>query len=96
MLSSSEIAILTVAGGRGTRAGEGLPKQYRRLLGQTLLARTLEALFDAAPNALQTVVIHADDQALYDGCVAELRAEARARLTPPAPFTILARRRPKR
>jgi 2-C-methyl-D-erythritol 4-phosphate cytidylyltransferase/2-C-methyl-D-erythritol 2,4-cyclodiphosphate synthase len=83
MNAPAPLAILTVAGGRGSRAGEGLPKQYRPLLGKTVLAHTLEAMHAAAPDALQAVVIHADDRALYDASVAELSCAARARLAMP-------------
>ena len=83
MTASSPLAILTVAGGRGSRAGEGIPKQYRSLLGETLLARTLKALHAAAPQALLLTVIHADDRALYDASVAELPAVLREKLLPP-------------
>ena len=44
MNPASELAILVVAAGRGARAGGGIPKQYRSLAGQPLLARTLGAL----------------------------------------------------
>ena len=37
------VAALIVAAGRGARAGDGLPKQYRSLAGRPVLARTLEA-----------------------------------------------------
>ena len=82
--SSSTIAILTVAGGRGVRAGDGLPKQYRALLGKSVLARTLEAMHQAAPSAALIVAIHADDADLYRASVAELSESARARLLEPA------------
>ena len=36
--------ILVVAAGRGSRAGEGLPKQYRFVGGEPLLTRTLRAM----------------------------------------------------
>ena len=78
------IALLVVAGGRGSRAGEGLPKQYRRLGDATVLARTLANLCAAAPDAALTVVIHPDDAALYAASVDELPAPARARISPPA------------
>jgi 2-C-methyl-D-erythritol 4-phosphate cytidylyltransferase/2-C-methyl-D-erythritol 2,4-cyclodiphosphate synthase len=84
MSSSSTIAILTVAGGRGVRAGDGLPKQYRALLGKSVLARTLEAMHEAAPQASLIVAIHADDAELYRASVAELSESARARLREPA------------
>ncbi|MBI5013406.1 MAG: 2-C-methyl-D-erythritol 4-phosphate cytidylyltransferase, partial [Methylocystis sp.] len=50
------IAILVVAGGRGARAGDGPPKQYRSLAGTTLLARTLHGLHMAMPQAALKVV----------------------------------------
>jgi 2-C-methyl-D-erythritol 4-phosphate cytidylyltransferase/2-C-methyl-D-erythritol 2,4-cyclodiphosphate synthase len=78
------IAILVVAAGRGSRAGEGLPKQYRQVAGQTLLGRTLDALHMAMPQAALKVVIHKDDLELYGASAAELAPAARERLLPPA------------
>ncbi|BDV34456.1 bifunctional 2-C-methyl-D-erythritol 4-phosphate cytidylyltransferase/2-C-methyl-D-erythritol 2,4-cyclodiphosphate synthase [Methylocystis iwaonis] len=84
MVDGTEISILVVAGGRGSRAGEGLPKQYRRLAGKTVLARTLEAMGASAPGARLKVVIHPDDRALYAQSVAELSDAARAAVSEPA------------
>jgi 2-C-methyl-D-erythritol 4-phosphate cytidylyltransferase/2-C-methyl-D-erythritol 2,4-cyclodiphosphate synthase len=84
MVSRPELSILVVAGGRGSRAGDGLPKQYRKLAGESVLARTLCAMHAAAPAARITVVIHPDDRALYSESVAELPEGARAALSPPA------------
>ncbi|MGD9541622.1 bifunctional 2-C-methyl-D-erythritol 4-phosphate cytidylyltransferase/2-C-methyl-D-erythritol 2,4-cyclodiphosphate synthase [Methylocystis sp.] len=78
------IAILVVAGGRGARAGDGPPKQYRSIAGKTLLARTLEGLGAATPEAALKVVIHRDDFNQYQASVAELSPSERARLLPPA------------
>jgi 2-C-methyl-D-erythritol 4-phosphate cytidylyltransferase/2-C-methyl-D-erythritol 2,4-cyclodiphosphate synthase len=78
------IAILVVAAGRGSRAGEGLPKQYREVAGQTLLGRTLDRLHMAMPEAALKVVIHMDDLELYVASAAELAPSARERLLPPA------------
>ncbi|MGA8172499.1 MAG: bifunctional 2-C-methyl-D-erythritol 4-phosphate cytidylyltransferase/2-C-methyl-D-erythritol 2,4-cyclodiphosphate synthase [Methylocystis sp.] len=83
MTPSSSLAILTVAGGRGSRAGEGIPKQYRGLLGRTVLARTLEALHAAAPQAVLATVIHADDREFFDASVAQLSDSTREKLLPP-------------
>jgi 2-C-methyl-D-erythritol 4-phosphate cytidylyltransferase / 2-C-methyl-D-erythritol 2,4-cyclodiphosphate synthase len=83
MTASSPLAFLTVAGGRGSRAGEGIPKQYRALLGETLLARTLKALHAAEPRALLLTVIHADDRADYDASVARLPTDLREKILPP-------------
>ena len=78
------IAILVVAGGRGARAGDGPPKQYRPIAGVTLLARTLHGLHMAMPQAALKVVIHKDDLEHYATSIAELSASERARLLPPA------------
>jgi 2-C-methyl-D-erythritol 4-phosphate cytidylyltransferase / 2-C-methyl-D-erythritol 2,4-cyclodiphosphate synthase len=56
-------AILVVAAGRGSRAGGGLPKQYRLLAGRPLLTHTLEAL--AVSGAPILTVIHEDDRDLF-------------------------------
>jgi 2-C-methyl-D-erythritol 4-phosphate cytidylyltransferase/2-C-methyl-D-erythritol 2,4-cyclodiphosphate synthase len=55
---------LVVAAGSGSRAGGGLPKQYRRLAGKPLLAHALEALERAGIGELR-VVIGAEQEALY-------------------------------
>lgn len=65
-------AALIVAAGRGARAGDGLPKQYRTLGGVAILARTL-ARFAAAPGVDRLCVcIRAQDRALFDAAVAGL------------------------
>jgi 2-C-methyl-D-erythritol 4-phosphate cytidylyltransferase/2-C-methyl-D-erythritol 2,4-cyclodiphosphate synthase len=64
-MNAPELAIVVVAGGRGSRAGDGIPKQYRSLAGRPLLAHTLEALMRAAPGATVLPVIHKDDLDLY-------------------------------
>lgn len=46
---------LVPCGGSGSRAGAGLPKQYRCVAGQPVLAHTLRAL--GAVSALQAVVV---------------------------------------
>ncbi|MGE3646366.1 MAG: bifunctional 2-C-methyl-D-erythritol 4-phosphate cytidylyltransferase/2-C-methyl-D-erythritol 2,4-cyclodiphosphate synthase [Beijerinckiaceae bacterium] len=67
------IAVVIVAAGRGTRAGGGTPKQYRRLCGKPVLARTLEVFASALPGAILQCVIHPDDRSLYDTTLAEAR-----------------------
>ena len=66
------VHVLVVAAGRGSRAGEGLPKQYRTLGGRPVLARTLEAFLGRDDIAAVATVIHAHDRDLYDGAVAGL------------------------
>ena len=64
------VAVIIVAAGRGTRAGEGQPKQWRDLSGQPVLAHTVAA-FAGVGRIL--VVLHPDDMAqgmaLFGGTV---------------------------
>ncbi|MEX2614716.1 MAG: bifunctional 2-C-methyl-D-erythritol 4-phosphate cytidylyltransferase/2-C-methyl-D-erythritol 2,4-cyclodiphosphate synthase [Alphaproteobacteria bacterium] len=56
---------LIVAGGRGVRAGGGMPKQYRPLAGQPLLRRTIGCFVRHPEIDAVRVVIHPDDAGLY-------------------------------
>jgi 2-C-methyl-D-erythritol 4-phosphate cytidylyltransferase/2-C-methyl-D-erythritol 2,4-cyclodiphosphate synthase len=56
---------LVVAAGRGSRSGEGIPKQYRPLAGQSALQRSLRLLAGIPELRAIQVVIHPDDQDLY-------------------------------
>ncbi len=76
MHATSELAILVVAAGRGSRAGGGIPKQYKSLAGRPLLARTLGALLRAAPGATVLPVIHKDDLDLYRASTSHFEAES--------------------
>lgn len=69
---SKTVSALIVAAGRGTRAGAGLPKQYRPLGGVPVLRRTLKALLAYGHVRDIQVVIHPDDVALYQGSTAGL------------------------
>jgi len=62
--SAPRIAALLVAAGRGTRAGGDLPKQWQDLRGKTVLEHSLMAF--AACCDITAVVLHADDQDLWD------------------------------
>lgn len=64
-MSSRRIAVLVVAAGRGSRAGGGLPKQYRPVHGRPVLSHALEAFARHPLVNLIRVVIHPDDQDLY-------------------------------
>jgi len=66
------IAALIVAAGRGTRAGDGVPKQYRPVGGIPILARTLRTFANHQDVAAVATVIHPDDRTLYDECCAGL------------------------
>ncbi len=59
-MPSKETAVVIVAAGRGSRAGDGLPKQWRDLAGQPILARTVAAF---AGFRRIVVVLHPDDMA---------------------------------
>src|SRR4051812_34264512 len=81
-MKNADVAILIVAGGRGARAGAGLPKQYRRLAGRPVLARTLEVFAQALPQTRVQVVIHPDDEELYAHSLAQ--APPGIKILPPA------------
>ena len=55
-----DIVAIIVAAGRGTRAGVGLPKQWRMLAGRPVLAHTLAAFRKAGLDRL-IMVVHPDD-----------------------------------
>lgn len=75
----TDAAALIVAGGRGVRAGGGMAKQYRKLVGMPVLRRAaLAFLADPRFRAVR-VVIHPDDASLYADAVEGLD------LLPPVP-----------
>ncbi len=59
-----KIGAIIVAAGRGTRAGGGLPKQYRDLLGKPVVAHSVERFRALASISDIVVVVHPDDRAL--------------------------------
>jgi 2-C-methyl-D-erythritol 4-phosphate cytidylyltransferase / 2-C-methyl-D-erythritol 2,4-cyclodiphosphate synthase len=83
-LSSNKVGLLVVAAGRGSRLGADRPKQYLSCAGRPLIAHTLETLASSFPFSAVTVVIRAEDRALYDQAAAHLTASAAAALGPPA------------
>ncbi|WP_083097517.1 bifunctional 2-C-methyl-D-erythritol 4-phosphate cytidylyltransferase/2-C-methyl-D-erythritol 2,4-cyclodiphosphate synthase [Pseudophaeobacter leonis] len=56
-------AALIVAAGRGTRAGGGVPKQWRQLQGQRVIDWTLKAFRDAGVQTIALVLSPEDDAA---------------------------------
>ena len=60
-----KIAALVVAAGRGTRAGGGVPKQYRPLKGEPVLRHTIRAMLAHPDVSTVIVVIHPADQEFY-------------------------------
>jgi 2-C-methyl-D-erythritol 4-phosphate cytidylyltransferase / 2-C-methyl-D-erythritol 2,4-cyclodiphosphate synthase len=65
-------AALVLAGGRGARAGGGIPKQYREIAGGPLLRATLRVFVDHPAIDMVGVVIHPDDVALYENAAADM------------------------
>ncbi len=65
MSAGSDIAVILVAAGRGSRMGGGVPKQWRALAGEPVLAQTIGA-FRAAGLSRILLVIHPDDRALAE------------------------------
>ena len=82
--TTSDIAILAMAAGRGLRAGAGPPKQYRLLAGRPLLGLALENLIRAAPGARILPVIHPDDRDVYMDILRGLPAALIGAIKPPA------------
>lgn len=60
---------LILAAGRGNRFGSELPKQYLEIDGVAILRHTLERFLSAQSIDLVRVVIHPDDQSLYEMAV---------------------------
>lgn len=61
----TNVAAVVVAAGRGTRAGGGMPKQFRRIGGDSVLRQAL-ALFAGHPEIARVQpVIHPDDAVLF-------------------------------
>ena len=58
MTNGAQTAVIIVAAGRGQRAGGAEPKQWRRIGGATVLARSVAALAGIGPVI---VVLHPDD-----------------------------------
>ncbi len=60
----NQIYALIPCGGTGSRAGDGLPKQYRQIAGRAVVEHTLAA-FAAVPRVEGTCVVIASDDALF-------------------------------
>lgn len=63
------VAAVIVAAGRGTRAGDAAPKQYRQIAGETILARAVRPFLDHPRIARVVVVIHPEDGGHYTAAV---------------------------
>jgi 2-C-methyl-D-erythritol 4-phosphate cytidylyltransferase/2-C-methyl-D-erythritol 2,4-cyclodiphosphate synthase len=79
---------LIVAAGRGTRAlpntssSDATAKQYRKLAGRTVMARSIDALLASDPDMMVLPVIHADDQVQWTEVRHELTDTRRAQIWP--------------
>nr|WP_316655052.1 bifunctional 2-C-methyl-D-erythritol 4-phosphate cytidylyltransferase/2-C-methyl-D-erythritol 2,4-cyclodiphosphate synthase [uncultured Gellertiella sp.] len=82
MTASHRYGIVIVAAGRGERAGasgEG-PKQYRKIGGRPVIARTLEVFASWPGTARLVVVIHPDDAALCARALEDVPADPRLKI----------------
>ena len=66
------VAAVVVAAGQGVRAGGGLPKQFRRIGGESMLRRSLSALLQAPGIAAVQPVTRPEDRALFEEATAGL------------------------
>lgn len=80
--SAMKIGIVVVAAGRGERAGapEEGPKQYRPIGGKPVIQHTLERFLAWDATGPVVVVIHADDEPLFDAIRTNLGANERIRI----------------
>lgn len=65
MSEGNRTVALIVAAGKGERAGGGVPKQYRRVAGKSLLAHCMDALLRHPGIDAVQIVIGADQDDLY-------------------------------
>lgn len=64
--ADDKVAVVIVAAGRGARAGQANgPKQYQRIGGRAVIARTLETFLSHPRTGPVVVAIHADDGELF-------------------------------
>jgi 2-C-methyl-D-erythritol 4-phosphate cytidylyltransferase/2-C-methyl-D-erythritol 2,4-cyclodiphosphate synthase len=63
------VGIVIPAAGRGTRAGIGCQKAYRRIAGDTVINRVIKLFRSWSFNCPIVIVHHANDTALLDACI---------------------------
>ena len=68
----NSITAIVVAAGRGTRAGSGIPKQYREIAQKPILHYTIDALLAHKEIDNVICVIHKDDKQLYKNAVSRI------------------------
>lgn len=81
--AQGDCAALLLAGGRGSRFGQTLPKQYVQLGGKPVLRWSLEALLAHPAVARVVTVIGEGDEADYARCISGLPPEQANKLAPP-------------
>lgn len=64
------IAAVVVAGGRGVRAGSGVPKQFRNVRGRPVMARAMDPLLAHPAISECIAVISREDRHYFDSTVA--------------------------
>jgi 2-C-methyl-D-erythritol 4-phosphate cytidylyltransferase/2-C-methyl-D-erythritol 2,4-cyclodiphosphate synthase len=72
------IAAIIVAGGRGHRAGQGKPKQYRPFHGEPLIRRTLRTFHEHPAIDRIVPVIHRDDAEDYAAAARDVGSKCAA------------------
>jgi 2-C-methyl-D-erythritol 4-phosphate cytidylyltransferase/2-C-methyl-D-erythritol 2,4-cyclodiphosphate synthase len=73
MAKSERTAAILVAAGRGLRAGDGGPKQYRVIGGQTVIFRAMQPFCTHPQVSVVQPVLHPDDAAMFKAACAGLR-----------------------
>lgn len=71
MSGGKQTVALVVAAGKGERAGGGVPKQYRAIGGQPVLAHAVDALLRHPRVDAVQVVIGKDQEALYRAAIGD-------------------------
>lgn len=71
-VAPSRVYALIVAAGRGTRFGSAIPKQYMKLNGQAMIRKSVCSFLKRSDIAGVQVVIHPDDEALYQQALGDL------------------------
>ena len=75
MANSERTAAILVAAGRGLRAGNGGPKQYRSVGGQTVIFRAMEPFCRHPQVFAVQPVLNPDDIAMFNAAVSGLSHE---------------------
>ncbi|KAJ5936886.1 4-diphosphocytidyl-2C-methyl-D-erythritol synthase [Penicillium verhagenii] len=63
------VGVVIPAAGRGTRAGQGAQKAYRRIMGDTVINRTVKLFRTWNPDCPIVIVHHLDDTSLLEACI---------------------------